>query len=479
MLRRIKIVIIQNSRLSVLNVLVLVILGSFVVFSLIIYNSAKLLKTDTLNQLGITISVASNIQYMDSIFSENASQIFDETQYLPPQTRESLDAVLNIDEVTGIETLNANSMLYALPVNFENSKIYTGENPYEQIHQNAVLEEIDIELLSNSVNIIGLANVEMFDYFRRNLSTLFAGGYPSAENPGAIISMELAEQNNLSLGDIIEINVISNEFNTQTQTNDIELIPEIQSIKITGIYETNLYFDVGEENYEGIEIFKNSPYNAIFTDYNTAVLLNDASQDIRFFTIYVNSYDSIDMVLEQLKDTGIDWDKYQTFVAAETYYADVINQTDSFVFRTFLMVLVSVFVGYFLFYLYICSLNIYKDCAILLTLGESKRKIVFSKCIEYMVYITIAIPISLFVGYFLTTILQTTLMPEVELLGVQIISYSIGSDNYIPNLQVIVTPSNVAMLIIYFVMLLALIAFVVSFSMQNKSIKKMLMKVDE
>ena len=138
-----------------------------------------------------------------------------------------------------------------------------------------------MEINQESVNLVGCIHPEYYDYFRRNLSELTEGEFPSTSNRGAIISETLAEENNLHVGDFIEIKPYQTgvEISDDAVKEDIIFGDQIISIKITGIFGTKLYFNVAETNQNGSAIFRISPYNTIFVDYNTAVSITESTPD--------------------------------------------------------------------------------------------------------------------------------------------------------------------------------------------------------
>lgn len=96
-----------------------------------------------------------------------------------------------------------------------------------------------MEINQESVNLVGCIHPEYYDYFRRNLSELTEGEFPSTSNRGAIISETLAEENNLHVGDFIEIKPYQTgvEISDDAVKEDIIFGDQIISIKITGILE--------------------------------------------------------------------------------------------------------------------------------------------------------------------------------------------------------------------------------------------------
>lgn len=455
MLKRCFVNIRQRPFRCMLLLLLFTFLITFVVFSILTYNAATVLRNDTYKQIGVSLSVAGNKTYKNSLKETQKKQgnLYNENDYYPPLSSESLNAIHKIDGVLGIEAMNSNSLLDALPVNFENSHLYTGVNPYTQISKSGLADNV-VELYSNAVSIIGCSSVEQFEYFRRNLSYICEGTYPSKENPGVIISTIIAEENNLQVGDMLDMKVITKEYG---EGETVTLSDHINSVKVVGIFTTNLYFDVCETNNDGIEIFKSSPYNNIFADFDTAVSLNGKTNDIRFFQIYVDSPEKIDAVLTEIRSVPIDWEKYEVFNTA-IYYDDMVAQTEKFLTSTLIIVLASIIAGAAMFFIIIQSFDDNRDISVLLLLGEKKNRIVKGKLIEYAVIAMLSLPISVVLGYQVARYMQTALTPTMTFAGSLIYSFTIGADNYIPDLRVTLTPLTIiyALLYMFFLMLIIL-----------------------
>lgn len=424
---------------------------AFVVFSTLTYQAAIVLRNDTFKQIGVSLSVSGNKTYKESLkeIQKKQGDSYHENDYYPPLSAEALHAILKIDGVLGIEAMNSNSLLDALPVNFKNSHLHTGVDPYTQKNESTLADD-DAELYSNAVSIIGCSSVEQFEYFRRNLSYIQEGAYPSKENPGVMISTVLAEENHLQVGDMLDLKVITKESDG---SETARLSNRIRSVKVVGIFSTNLYFDICETNNDGIEIFKSSPYNNIFADFDTAVHLKGQTNDIRFFQIYVNSPEKIDAVLTEVQSVPIDWEKYEVSDTA-VYHDDMVTQTGNFLTSTLIIVLASIIAGAVMFLIIIQSFDDRREISILMLLGEKKNRIVGGKLIEYAGIAVLSFPISIVFGYQVAYFMQTALTPAVSFAGSLVYAYTIGADNYIPDLRVTLTPMIILYALLYMLFLL-------------------------
>lgn len=440
---------------GMLILLLFSLLTALVVFGTLTYDAAVILKKDTYKQIGTSIMVSSNKRYNNSLKEtrEKLGVLYNDKDFFPPLSKEAFNKILEIDGVSGIEAMNINSLLDALPVNFKNSHLYTGVDPYTQVNQSGLADD-DVELYSNAVNIIGGTSIENFEYFRRNLSTLCDGVYPSTDNPGVIISTILAEENGLQVGGTMEFKAIFSEFN---DNNSIVAMSErVSSVKIVGIYSTQLYFDVCETNADGPLIFKLSPYNTLFSDYETTAKLNEKNAEIRFFEIYIDSPEKLDKVLAEIKNLPIDWEKYEAY-NTDVYNTDIIAQTEKFLTSTLAILIISIIAGIAIFGIVINSFSDSKEISVLLLIGERKSSIIKGKLFEYAVFALVSLPIGVLVGYQVARLMQTILTPTLSFAGNITFSFVNGSHNYIPGLSVALTTYNIILAIIYVLLLLLIV----------------------
>lgn len=235
-------------------------------------------------------------------------------------TGDIIEQFITVEHVVGYNQCYSD---YATPVGFENCKEYAGENPYEQTAQ---LEE-DAEV-SDYVVVYGNETTELIDLFRLGNAVLSEGVYPSGENNGCIISQQLAESNQLSVGDTLTLSVGNTEAN----------------IEIIGIYQTKAVFTVTSDNIVGSAIFSMSPYNVIYTDLEFAASLFDINIEDLYIDVYVDSPQNVQAVGETIKSMDLDWSVYQLINTTATEYNNEANNIEAMLYISRLLLLfVSVF----------------------------------------------------------------------------------------------------------------------------------------
>ncbi len=454
MIKRIKIALIQKPLNTTALLLLFTIITAFVFFSLSIYRSANVLRIDTLKQLGTQIAVGAKSDFVDQLFEEHIEKNGDdeELQTLDPAnhydalSQEQINEILQINEVIGVNTI---STIDLTPVNFSNSKKYQGENPFEQENSLYMTKE-EMEFESHAVNAVGCVDASLYEHFLRNLSELKHGVFPSEENRGALISEVLAEENNLSVGDVLEVKAMRSESDAT------------YSIKIVGIYSTTLYFNISEANDNGTAVFRVSPYNTIFTDYSTVHEIAGTSDELRNLNIYLNSPLDVDSVLNKLKSISINWGKYEAYDFVKTFNFDLISSVENFKNAILNIVLISTLGGIALFVIVFLSLNVTDEFGILFCLGEKKSKILLQKSIEYGLLALIALPLIFILGYFLVSILIEPLNPEPITAGFVVSLFSIGDDMVNYNLNMNLNFID-AVFSVGYLMLLIIIAMALNF----------------
>lgn len=419
----------------------------FFAVSILLYRGSHEIERDILMQIGATLHIGPNTSYQIRLQTIHAQEgeNYDESSYFPILSKEAEQKILSVDGVLGIEGLNASSIIDALPLNFHNSKQHTGEDPATQDVKGASsMTKEAIDTYTESVNIVGCNNVQLYDYFRRNLCEVIVGDFPSAANPGVLISEQLAKENGLSVGDVIEFHpysMIMDGNETSGYIEDIAFYDKTSSLQVVGIYSTHLYFDVSSTNIEGPTIYRISPYNTLYTDYGTATSINGKSSDIRFFDIYVDSPDSLDRIMEEISDMDcIDWEKLQITNDTEQFFQQYAGQIKKLLSLTQVMVVVSLVVGsaIFAFVLAVISLDETQDISILLSLGMKKRNIFLQMLTKYLLQSLITLPIAMLLSYCIVTILQVPLMPKLVSSDSShvLVLFSIGEFDFVPRLEI-------------------------------------------
>lgn len=254
--------------------------------SLVLQNSAKNAEESTLKQIGATITLdgANNASMSDTIFSENM-----------------IEKITDIEHVIGV---NQKYSDFALPGNFISSKEFAGENPYEQ----AVFLEQEEEY-EHCVVIEGDTRIDLIDLFRKEQATLICGGFPTEDNPGALISKQIAVLNKIDLGDTIDVSAYGKQL----------------SLQVIGIYETKATFEITKDNIIGEAIFAHSPYNRIYTDLQTASTLFGFSKETLYVDIYIDDPNNVQYAGEKIKTLDINWSIYRLVNTTASIYNDIAS----------------------------------------------------------------------------------------------------------------------------------------------------------
>ena len=132
---------------TVILLLVLTLLFSGVLSALTLLTSAQKSKTDILAKIGATVTLDYAKDYEQLVFSQ--------------ALRDKLE---NTENVIGI---NQHYSDFVLPLNFENDKSYSGQNPYSQ--------KIQIEHdqgFENNIVFDGNIRADLIDTFRNGIATI-------------------------------------------------------------------------------------------------------------------------------------------------------------------------------------------------------------------------------------------------------------------------------------------------------------------
>ena len=163
--------------------------------ALTLLRSAEEAKSNALRNIGASVT----LDYAN--INDTGKQLF---------TTDIMDKLSSVENVVGVNQSYAD---FALPINFQNSKAYSGKDPHAQ--------EVQIENepgFENNVILEGNIRAEYSDAFRNGAAAVASGAYPTVSQPGALISRILAEQNDLSPDDEIVLHAYG-QFTTSFLTS--------------------------------------------------------------------------------------------------------------------------------------------------------------------------------------------------------------------------------------------------------------------
>lgn len=275
---------------TILLSFIFLLLFTGVLTSLTVLYSAEEYKSRVLENIGgsVKLDYASNELSGTSVF-----------------TSDILEKLSAVENVVGVNQHYAD---FAVPINFENNKSYSGKNPY--------LQEVQIESdpgFEDNIVIEGNIRTDLIDLFRNGAAHVISGNYPTEEQPGILISNVLAEQNNLEIGDVILVSAYDKEL----------------SLEIVGIYETSATFYVTEDNIIGSAVFAYSQFNRTYVDIDSAAELFDLDRTTLAVTAYINSPDNVQATGESIKAMDFDWDTFSLVNTTATEYSLTASSIES------------------------------------------------------------------------------------------------------------------------------------------------------
>lgn len=270
--------------------LIFALIFSGLVSSYLLLDSAENSKSTIMEQIGATITLDTSdaAEEDDAIFTQSVIQ-----------------QLGSADHVIGHNQYYSD---FALPVGFSNCRRFDGKDPAAQ--------RVSMELPAETADYVvleGDSNIQMIDLFRQNHAALAEGSFPTSDQPGAIISEQLAEDAGLNVGDVLSLTAYD----------------RTASIKIQGIYQTAESFTVTDDNIVGKAVFAYSPYNRIYADLDTAAAFFDVDAETLYVTFYIDNPNNVDAVGAKMKAMDLDWDTYSLINTTQQSYNSQAAQIEA------------------------------------------------------------------------------------------------------------------------------------------------------
>lgn len=242
--------------------------------------------------------------------------------------------------------------------------------------------------LSGNTSMAKLAN------FTDEKYTLSEGRLLSESDTGtnhAVISSTLAEDNDVSVGDTIRVTV-----------NDSE-----QELEIVGIFEIASADGIGQ-----MGMNRESPYNTIYVDYETAQSLSGSETKLTSATFYLDDPKHVDAFKELAeKQTTIDFDKYTLNANDQLYQRNVQTLENVESFATIFLLVVILASSIILCLILILTIRgRFYEIGIFLSMGQSKLKIISQQFIEIIVIAAVAFVCSLGTGKMVSNVIGNMLV---------------------------------------------------------------------
>ena len=226
--------------------------------------------------------------------------------------------------------------------------------------------------------------MEYLDSFTNSNYTLTDGRLLTSDDANTnncVIETNLASDNDLSVGDTF---TITTTINDETIT---------QELTIVGIYEIQSTNEIGGAHF-------NNPVNTIYTDLSVGQTLTGSSENITSAIYYLDDPESAEAFVELAKKkSDIDFDTFSLDANDRLYQqnASSLESMQSFA-KMFVWIVVIAGSAILCLILALTIRNRYYEIGVLLSLGQSKVKIIAQQLIEIGLIAVVAFVISLGTG---------------------------------------------------------------------------------
>ena len=203
------------------------------------------------------------------------------------------------------------------------------------------------------------------------------------EEKVAVIEETLASENNLNLGDKITV------YNPIEEDNKLEL-------EIVGIYK-----NYGEFTDIAFNNTSSSPFNQIFAPYKVVNTFKgeDYNNSVDKMVFYLNDPVNVEKFIKEGSNTSIDFDKF-ILDADNGSYEEMMGPIENVAsFSSTALILVAAFGGVILALIIMLSIkDRISEIGILLSLGESKFKIIGQFLAEVLLILVISLGVAVITG---------------------------------------------------------------------------------
>ncbi len=402
MFRRIKINLFQKPITTIALFITFMLILAFVFFCVSMLRSYSILDKDMREMYGgvvvIGMKSGSSASYEEQL--KALEEDYNPLEGICEITYENIDEILEIEGVLGVDAHISGRFS---PENFENVQKYTGEDPYKQSYETmdiTGLSEEEIIEQGELISLSGNIDTSMIGDFKKGWNELVDGEFPNKGKSEVIVSQELAQDNELAIGDNLELRDTDiNGGNTYV-------------FEVVGIYSTILEFKVLEENdTTGSYAISGSPYNVLYSDWESVNSITQTYSGIKNLYVYYDPSLSSDALIERLKTTSINWNEFDVRVEKGEFEAieqGLVNFYNAMISITF----IAFTGGVILFLIIILSFNEDKEIGVLVCIGEKRKNVARQKTMEYLLIAVISFPVAVLIGNFAAVILSDTLNPQ-------------------------------------------------------------------
>ncbi len=218
------------------------------------------------------------------------------------------------------------------------------------------------------------------------------------ETKNWVIESSLASDNELVVGDTFEV--------IATHEDDDEVTV---TLTVVGIYEIETSDEMG--NMMSMSNRQN-PMNTIYTSLNVAQTLNDSTTNITSATYYLDDPDHIEAFKELAEsETDIDFETYTLDANDQIYQRSISSLENMESFATMFLIVVIVAGSAILCLILVLTMRgRFYEFGVMLSLGQSKLKIIGQQLLEVGLIATLAFAVSLGTGKMVSNIVSSMLV---------------------------------------------------------------------
>ncbi len=257
---------------TILLIITFFLIGNLVIVGLGITSAAENAKTKARMSMNPVVNVTTDYskwyEYVEGLTEEEQQEIYDNyAQNFPYITEEMIYQLMEDDRVKAVNALSVNTLyagdFEAVPLNNEREQNQesNGQSCYMDEFGNEECVEYEYENIAIKSNMYD----NMIEFETGMFKVMDGRFYTQDEidngSPVCLITEELAEYNNLHVGDTITIRLAGKDmierFKDFISEEDTRL-----NLEIIGIYRTEKKVDEGAENFNWMDKYE-SPYNLI------------------------------------------------------------------------------------------------------------------------------------------------------------------------------------------------------------------------
>jgi len=253
---------------------------------------------------------------------------------------------------------------------------------------------------SDDFSVVGHTTMEYLTNFTNKNYVLKSGRLlvdDDAQTTNCVIESNLASDNDLKVGSSFKV------YSTNEDNEKISV-----TLKVVGIFEIETSDEMG-----GMMSNRQSPMNTIYTGLSTAQKLNDSTTTITSATYYLDDPDHIDDFQQLAQDTDIDFETYTLDANDGVYQKSIasLENMESFA-NIFLSVVIVAGSVILCLILVLTMRSRFYEFGVMLSLGQSKLKIIGQQLVEILSIALLAFALSLTTGKMVSNVISNMLVTQ-------------------------------------------------------------------